>query len=445
MKKIIDNRFIFFSFSFLVLLILYYPTFFGLPIWDDKYFLFEGNIKNFSSIWDTLRIFSWPVTILFQRFMLTTFEDNYFYYHLTNFFLHFANALLFYHLLKQLKINSYRWGYFIFLFHPSMLISVAWMIQFKTLLCAFFTLLAMNYFVKSQEEEKTLKKRWYKAFSFINLILSLGSKTASLPLVAHWFFSLKDNKKKKILIIPAAAVVAAALYKLLNSKIALDGIRLAIQTSSYDSTVEFIIKTIPQTISWYFWQALLPFYTVPIRGPVPNDLMTALFGLALIVLFLFFIYKQRAFRFLIGFFLMLTPFLGFIPAPFMTSTWVSDQHLYLPLIFFIPALCLLLENIPTARLKIFTQAAFLSFVLFVSFSSVDHYKDEYQFYKSSFDFNYNIAAGYQLVNYYTSHGMKKEAREIYYQILTSHSFSEVLKDDFFWLKIQHLEPEIFRD
>ncbi len=445
MKKIIDNRFIFFSFSFLILLILYYPTFFGLPMWDDKYFLFEGNIKNFSSVWDTLRIFSWPVTILFQRFMLSTFKDQYFYYHITNFLIHFANALLFYQLLKRLKISSARWGYFIFLFHPSMLISVAWMIQFKTLLCAFFTLLAMNYFAKAEVEEAPLKRKWYKTFSFINLVLSLASKTASLPLVAHWFLSLKDNKKKIILIIPATLVVAAALYKLLNSSIALEGMRLAIQTSSYNSAIEFIAKTIPQAINWYFWQSLLPFYTVPIRGPVPDDLMTALFGVSLITLFLFFIFRQRAFKFFMAFFLMLTPFLGIVPAPFMTSSWVSDQHLYLPLIFFIPALCLLLENIPKSGMKMLAQAALLSLMLFVSFSSVDNYKDEYQFYKSSFDFNHNIAAGYQLVNYYTFHGMKKEAREIYYQILTSYSYSEILKDDFFWLKIQLLEPEIFKD
>ena len=119
MKKIIDNKFIFFSFSFLLLLILYYPTFFGKPIWDDKFFLFEGNLKNFSSPWDFIRIFSWPVTILLQKFMLNSFKDNYFYYHLTNFFLHFANGLLFYQLLRNLKISSYRWGYFIFLSYSS--------------------------------------------------------------------------------------------------------------------------------------------------------------------------------------------------------------------------------------------------------------------------------------------------------------------------------------
>ena len=445
MKKIIDNKFIFFSFSFLVLLLLYYPTFFGKPIWDDKYFLFEGNLKNFSSPWDLIRIFSWPVTILLQKLMLASFKDHYFYYHLTNFFLHFANGLLFYQLLKRLNISSYRWGYFIFLFHPAMLISVAWMIQFKTLLCAFFSLLALNQFFKSQSTESLVKKRWHLALTSLNFLLSLGSKSASLPLIAPWFLSLKDLKKKKLLAIPAALVVALALYKLLNSSIALKGISLAQETSSYDSTLEFILKTIPQTTSWYFWQALLPFYTVAIRGPVPDGLISGLYGLCLIIFFMFFIYKQRAFRFFMAFFIMLTPFLGIIPAPFMTSTWVSDQHLYLPLIFFIPAICLLLEEIPKFKIKMLTQSFFLSLMLLVSFSSIDNYRDEYPFYKSSFEFNSNLAAGYQLINYYTFHGMKNEAREIYYQILTSNSYSEVLKDDFFWLKIQTLEPEIFKD
>lgn len=446
MKKILDNSFIFFSFCFLVLMILYYPTFSGEQIWDDRYFLFDSAVRHVEfKFLDLLNIFSWPVTILTQKLLLKIFDTEYLYFHITNFCLHFINGLLLFRFLKLKNIPSPRLGFMIFLFHPSMITSVAWMIQLKTLLCAFFALLSLNYFLKSESETLWKKRYTNRAFAILSYTLSLGSKSASIPLLVY-FLKIKENWKKKLYFIaPIVVISAIALYKLFTSQVALEGIQKAISSTPYESAFEFALNTVPQTLNFYFWQALFPFYNIPIRGTVPDNVMSALVGFIPMVILLVMIRKQRELKYFLFFFLMLTPFLGIIPAPFMTSSWVSDQHLYVAMIFFIPGICLLLEKIEETKVKLISQAVAVIFLCFVSFSNMSNYQDEYHFYKSSFDYNHNLAAGYQLMNFYVANERYEEARNCYYQILTSNPYTDYLENNFYWLRIQQFEPRIFED
>lgn len=446
MKILLDNKFNFFSASFLLTLLIYFPTFNSGPIWDDHYFHFQSEviIKKWS-LDDIVKNFSWAVSIIAQKTLFSLFGVNFIYYHFVNFLLHFINALLFFNFLRLANFKYIKWAFLAFLIHPSMISSVAWMIQLKTLLCAFFGLISLNLLSLSYLRKETRKNLSLKAFSLTSFILSLTSKASSIPLFPAAIVVMKKKILSKKIIAFTAVIVGFASIRLLKSPVTQDGISATISVSQESSLIGFILSAVPQTFNWYFWQAFIPLESIPIRGPMPMLYGQSIIGIFTIFIFFILIKKnKKALRYFAASFVMMLPFLGLIPAPYMTSAWVSDQHLYLVMIFFLPALSLLIEDIPKPRIKIAVQVLSLAYLGLVSLMSIDNYKSEFNFFESSFNYNSNIAAGFHLINYHLNRNEVKEAQDYYYFLLSTTPQGKHLYNNLFWAQLIMLEPILLK-
>jgi tetratricopeptide (TPR) repeat protein len=163
----------------------YYPALYGGFIWDDP-LQFRNNplMTTPGGLW---RI--WTTTESPQYYPLT--QTTFWIerrlwglqpmgYHLVNVALHSGNAILFWLLLRRLKIKGAWLAGAIFALHPVHVESVAWISERKNVLSGFFYLLALLSYL-GHEDKETGKKRWY-AFALLFFSLSLLSKTVTCTL-----------------------------------------------------------------------------------------------------------------------------------------------------------------------------------------------------------------------------------------------------------------------
>lgn len=205
-----------FVLSFFVALALYWPAMKGEPIWDDFTFWFTDpamkNTMPYSTIWAN---YAWPFSVSLQKFTLSLFHKKYLYYHLLSFCIHFANAILVYRLGRLFRFKHPIIFFLLFLLHPVAVITTAWMIQIKTLLCMFFGLAALLTFMKGNKDY-----RWMIA-SWVLFLLSITSKSASLTLPLIFLaISFRSYRFQKLhLLIPFFVLAGLSAYKVLKSPV----------------------------------------------------------------------------------------------------------------------------------------------------------------------------------------------------------------------------------
>lgn len=479
-----------FALSFVILLVLYWPALSGTPIWDDTTFWFNDPVMNAGTpYWTIWKGFSWPVSVTIQKFLLSIWETNYTYYHVLSLLLHFANSLLVYRLGRHLQFRYPLFYFLLFLFHPIAVITTAWMVQLKTLLCFFFGLSSMLIYLKGMKDRKWIIPSWILFWA------SLSSKSASLPLAVILFFvHLKLFKTKKIyLLIPYFLLAGHNAYMILKSPVTTEGTEKAAQITKFkaepepvveskpepkpeskpepkvepkpepekpvvvkkeskaepeaeplrplsipvpeqpkvveeapmdikplpDTNVEippadekttlnfigFDIDLIAQTMQYYFWQAVVPVYNQPVKGlnyskAGITDLVHVIFLLMMVFIF----WKDSGLLYLGTAHFMLLPFLGFIPAPFMNITWVSDQHLYLVLPALLAFWMRVIDKVPWKKAFIF-PSIFLAFFGYKTYEATPMYQDQFAFYEESLNYNpYNVPIAYNLAYAYLVKG-----------------------------------------
>lgn len=111
-------------------------------------------------------------------------KDNALWYHLLSALVHAANAFLVYRLFRRLDRNS-TVAFMIALFfaiHPIQVEAVAWISAFGTPLSAFFSLLALNAYVRHKTENAPLGKPYWSALLFFALACLCHPTAAGLPL-----------------------------------------------------------------------------------------------------------------------------------------------------------------------------------------------------------------------------------------------------------------------
>jgi hypothetical protein len=177
-----------------VSLIIYYPTLKSDPIWDDWVFLFKSwPIKNVNPweywVWGIHRR-SWPVFFTTISLMYKAWGDNTFYYHLTSVVLHACNGFLIYKILKKLNGSHTFLIALLYLVHPLNFFTVAWIIQLKTIMCIFFFLISLGFFLDHLKDGS--KYRYWVSVLFF--ALSLLSKSAFAPVGLMMLF-YKDRVK----------------------------------------------------------------------------------------------------------------------------------------------------------------------------------------------------------------------------------------------------------
>jgi hypothetical protein len=157
------------------------------------------------------------------------------------------------------------------------------------------------------------------------------------------------------------------------------------------------LKKISQYLHYYFWQSLIPVRNEPVKGlnfdkAGPNELIHIFFLLCLIFIFI----KDSALIYLLAAHVMLLPFIGIIPAPFMSITWVSDQHLYLVL----PGLIAFWMRVVDKINFKYIAALPICFIFFYSiktFEATSFYKNQFTFYEKCLEYNpTNVPIAYNL-------------------------------------------------
>jgi hypothetical protein len=111
-------------------------------------------------------------------------------------------------------------------------------------------------------------------------------------------------------------------------------------------------------------------------------------------------------------YLMMLPFLGIFPAPFMNLAWVSDQHLYLALPFF---LCLWLTLLSKWKMKLSVAVPllYLPMCCYLLLTSTPYYQNEIDFYKASLEADaLNVPMAYNLAVSYIQKGDLNQALNV---------------------------------
>lgn len=445
-----QNLFFFFV-SLLAGIALYWVSFHGEPIWDDLSYLFsDPDLKNpeFSHL-HVWKNYSWPLNTSLTKIFIDLFGKNYLSYHILNFSLHFLNSLLVYKIAQELKFKWPKLGFLLFFLHPACVISVAWMIQFKTLICFFFAFSSLFLFLRNQRDLKVL------SFSWVLFFLSVTAKSASIGFPVFFFFLLhKKDRKGYLSLVPFLLISAWSGHRLLTSPYTLIGIeraesikenlkklpeRKVVQTEEKkkekkeenkkiveipkSETPKVIQKKVAEsspfgerfqlinkTLHYYFWQTIIPLHNVPIRGlnhedTKAEDYIHLLFIILLVLIF----WKKKALAYFLTAHFLLIPFLGFIVAPYMSVTWVSDQHLYLVLPIMLAFWFSMLENL-SFKYVTHLLGILIAFFSFKTWKTVSYYENQETFFKASLDYNpFNVPISYNLAYAYVTTGRVKEA------------------------------------
>ncbi|HXH30716.1 MAG TPA: tetratricopeptide repeat protein [Bacteriovoracaceae bacterium] len=479
-----------FILSFCVGLLLYVPSITGTPIWDDMPFWFgdPAMYQDFSylRIWTN---YGWPFSVTFQKLALAVFKDQYVFYHVINFLLHFVNSLLVYSLGRRLRLKHPSIYFLLFFLHPVGVTSVAWMIQVKTLLCFGFALSALLAYFKGLKDV-----RWM-ALSWVLFFLSVTSKSSSLTLpVILLLISYRHFKFRKLHhVLPFLLISAWSGHRVLSSALTQEGVQSAkvvndfkkpvaapplvsagatvkkapplVSAKKIETPVAETTKVVPkptvtvnhtqvpgklsllksdgdlllQTMFYYFWQSVLPLHTQPVKGlnfddPGGKELTHLIFLVLLLILFR----KQSLLLYLAAAHLLLIPFLGLIPAPFMNVTWVSDQHLYLILPAFIGFWLKLLEKISWKHSSSI-PVVFLLFYCYKTFEANRWYKNQFVFYQSSLEYNpLNAPIAYNLAYAHLHAGQWIDAYNVVEGVTSLATQEPLLKKNIYYPHVESL-------
>lgn len=270
-------------------------------------------------------------------------------YHVINFLIHLANIFLVYILIyKTLKLpaSPYQehahWISFVavvfFGLHPIQTGAVSYISQRAEILCAFFYLLGLLFFIRGLADN-SLKSHMSFLGGVICFLLGLGSKdiiiTLPFVLFAYWFYFLQDHPGRKfqmakigLLVLP---VFMAAIYRI--QTIANDtggriGFKLEVGPYEYFLTqlrvitkyISLMILPVNQNADYDF--AVSRGFLDP-----PSTLFSFIFLLLLVsaIVLLFKKWKIGSFA-LLWFFIILAPTSSFIPL----IDVIFEHRVYLP-------------------------------------------------------------------------------------------------------------------
>jgi tetratricopeptide (TPR) repeat protein len=321
---------------------IYWPVLHGTWLWDDDYLIEQnGLVHDADGLWTiwaspSSLIDFFPLTVSVEWLIWQFWPNDPFPYHLASVLINIVSALLFWRLLGKLGVKLAWLGGLLFIVHPVMVESVAWMAELKNTLSMPPFLLAMGAWV---EYERRGKSEYY----FLSLGLFLVAMLCKTTMVAFpviillyaWWkrdrIGWRDIKHSlpffAISLALALAVIAYLRHGVGEETIPLGGIlsRLACAGLS---------------ISFYFSKCFLPVQLSPLYPQwvinPPNLTQLAVWPIVGGVIYWLWSRRQPWARAMLlggGFFLLnLLPFVGFRAISFMRFAWVMDHFLYLPIL-----------------------------------------------------------------------------------------------------------------
>lgn len=197
----------------------YAGSFTGEPIWDDSHFIFWVYAhKPNPSHWNFWSHHIWPLFDSVAALLHRWWGPNTLYWHTFNFTLHIINSLLIGKLVSTWRKSWALPLALLFLIHPLNVMSVAWIIQLKTLLCIFFLLLTLFAILRWVTHPKPL---WY-ALALVCFILSVASKSASLPipwlLLPLFILRRKQHPRWLLALLPFLLITLLSAWRIWSNK-----------------------------------------------------------------------------------------------------------------------------------------------------------------------------------------------------------------------------------
>ncbi|HUT23023.1 MAG TPA: hypothetical protein VM492_01635 [Sumerlaeia bacterium] len=204
----------------LMALVAYQPALLGGFLWDDE-FSVKGNdlLRSVQGLW---RIWTepsaipheehyWPLTYTSLWVDTRIWGPHPFGPHLSNVLLHGANCLLLWGLLSRLAVPGAWLASAVFALHPVHVESVAWIIERKDLLCAFFYLLAATAYLRFLEEGG--RRSFLLALGLFLCALLSKSIAVSFPLAMLLLVWWKKGKAdlRNVLAIGSLVVLAVGI------------------------------------------------------------------------------------------------------------------------------------------------------------------------------------------------------------------------------------------
>jgi hypothetical protein len=469
---------LFFSGSLLLTFLLYLPSLSGEPVWDDVSFWFQDPVITTSfSYLEIWKKFSWPFSVSLQKVLYSMLGERYVFYHALSVFLHYGNALLLYFVAGSLNLPYRRWLFILFLIHPASVITVAWMIQLKTLLCFAFAAASVWAFLKFPKG-----KRWM-ILSWSLFLLSTLSKSASIPLSGLFIlYTLRQGQRRQMLwLIPFILISFFSAYRVLKSPVTIQAVAkleskntgiipaesrgevvaeqapeapaptpppappsagpqpvtpAPVAQAAPDKTTEKWknrVSTFFQSARYYFWHSFLPLDNYPVKGlnyqkPGIFEIIQVIFLILIIMIDKFSTLSLS----LVSGYVLLMPFLGLFPAPYMNLTWVSDQHLYLALPFFIYFWLSALQRIKKNWAR-FIPFFFLPLFFYQVFISNNFYRNEETFYQAALKADaLNVPIAYNLSLVYLRQGRLNDAMNLTSQMMLYSEISEEVRTSKFF-------------
>ncbi len=201
----------------------------------------------------------------------------------------------------------------------------------------------------------------------------------------------------------------------------------------------FDLGLIGQTVHYYFWQAIFPLHNPPVRGiNIHRPGLAEVLNLVFMILMMFIFRKDALLLYLTSGYVLLLPFLGLIPAPFMNVSWVSDQHLYLALPAFLFFWMTVLSKMKWKK-NFLIPIVLVMFYGFKTHESTPNFKDQIVFFEKSLEYNpYNIPIAYNLA---LAKIVKGEITLAYALLSETHFLSEkepLLKKNIFYPHFEEL-------
>lgn len=363
---------------------------FGFVGWDDDIHVYNnpyiksltsGNILHLwtgphEAMYIPLTFTVWAFLGAVSRFISpggVAFGLNPAIFHNANIFLHIGNVLILYGILKLLlrgtnrDPNRIEWaaglGALFYAIHPLQAEPVIWISSLKDVLCGFFSLLALNQYlryVRAVEINRRLpivnrrRRRRHGIYAVIFFALAILSKSAAVPLAAigwllvhfRWRDSELTGRKGclKALVHPPFTMLilwlGMTLPIIFMAKFSEQEIPLGYVAPFYSRVLMAL-----DAIAFYLYNLILPLNLGIDYGRTPARVVengwlyySWIFPLLLTGFFLF-LKDRRRWLIILGLFVVgVFPTLGLVPHGYQVFSTVADRFLYLSMIA--PALAL---------------------------------------------------------------------------------------------------------
>lgn len=468
----------------------YAGSFTGEPIWDDSHFIFWVFAQQPDpSHWTFWKHHIWPLFDSVAAILHGWWGEKTVYWHVFNFTLHALNTLFIGKLVSTWRPSWALPLGVLFFVHPLNVMSVAWIIQLKTLLCIFFlltTLLSLRRWVKSPTPV------WY-AVAIGSFVMSVAAKSASLPIpwlvLPLLIMRRKQHPRWLVALVPFLVITLLSTWRILNN----DAVQSAVSNS--EIVVEQLIEQSPAVVTVEPEAEAPPVEAPPVEAlrveapkdvpvevvlpepspevvvapepSVPRPPSTLAFGLHNLATYLALPWfpwpvspvhgaytggvDARAWGgilltiavFAVAWFkrtwlplkllgvqaAILVPYLGFVIAPYMTYTAISEQHFYLMLPFALALQFWLLDFLPLVWRRFLLGVSGALFVA-ITANYTQSFKNERVFYERILTVRpYNTLATINLAGHYFHNGSHRQAELIIENYLREAESNPQLKQD----------------